>query len=256
MADSQNSPGVYIRVANAKDLNELAAMIQRAFISSPPQTFFSGATTRLTTDSTDAKRRAHQTKFLNFFIRRSWSMGARITVAILPNKENNPDKIVGITIWRPPGDAKPPSLVNALRLGLFSVVVIWGLGVMTVNYLFNSLRFFEHVLGEGYAKRKLAGTPEDAWYLQLAGVDPEFQGKGYMSMLLREGFKYTPRAVFTLEATTPRSRDVYKHFGFEVVKEVMVGKGKVDASGVIASGNAATGFPIYPMIRASPSQPL
>jgi len=108
----------------------------------------------------------------------------------------------------------------------------------------------ESVLGEGYAEKKLSGSPDDSWYLQLAGVDPEFQGKGYMSMLLREAFEYAPNAVFSLEASTPRSRDVYKNFGFEVVREVIVAKGKVDASGVVASGGAATGFPIYPMIKA------
>jgi hypothetical protein len=36
--------GAYVRTATVYDLDELAAMTQRAFISSPPQTFFSGAT--------------------------------------------------------------------------------------------------------------------------------------------------------------------------------------------------------------------
>jgi hypothetical protein len=34
-----------------------------------------------------------------------------------------------------------------------------------------------------------------------------------------------------LEATSPRSRDVYAHLGFEVLEEMRVGKGKVDAEG-------------------------
>ncbi|KAJ7219011.1 hypothetical protein B0H12DRAFT_1224347 [Mycena haematopus] len=70
-----------------------------------------------------------------------------------------------------------------------------------------------------------------------------------MSMLLQEAFRHAPSATFTLEATTSRSRDVYKHYAFEVIEEVVVGKGKVDPLGVTASGDAATGFPIYPTIR-------
>jgi hypothetical protein len=38
-------PDAYVRVASVADLEELAAMNQRAFISSPLQTYFSGADT-------------------------------------------------------------------------------------------------------------------------------------------------------------------------------------------------------------------
>lgn len=34
-----------------------------------------------------------------------------------------------------------------------------------------------------------------------------------------------------LEATSSHARDVYKHFGFEIIEEVHVGKGEVDRSG-------------------------
>lgn len=34
-----------------------------------------------------------------------------------------------------------------------------------------------------------------------------------------------------LEATSARSRDVYRHLGFDVLEEVTVGKGRVDAEG-------------------------
>jgi hypothetical protein len=35
----------------------------------------------------------------------------------------------------------------------------------------------------------------------------------------------------------------------QVVKEVVVGKGKVNALGLKSSGDAATGFPFFPMIK-------
>ncbi|KAJ7191864.1 hypothetical protein GGX14DRAFT_480875 [Mycena pura] len=250
---SDAPPRAHIRVATVADLDELAAMNQRAFLSSPPQSYFSGANAPLTTDRKDEKRRNNQTTFLRFLIRRSWSLGARITVVVIPGiGESGTDRIIAATIWRPPvtGDSKPPSMLSALWMGLFSVLMNWGIGAMT--RISDLVQSSEHVLGDGYAERKLPGTPEDSWYLQLAGVDPDFQGKGYMSMLLQEAFRNAPNATFTLEATTPRARDVYKHYAFDVtqvVREVVVGKGKVDALGVNASGDAATGFPIYPMIK-------
>lgn len=57
-------------------------------------------------------------------------MGARITVVILPGK---PDKIVGATIWGPPGPTTAPSMSSALRMGLSSVIANWGTGFLTVN---------------------------------------------------------------------------------------------------------------------------
>ncbi|KAJ7168956.1 hypothetical protein C8R46DRAFT_1218334 [Mycena filopes] len=223
-------------------------MTQRAFISSPPQTFFSGAKSALTTDPKDAKRRAHQTQFLKFAIRRSWSVGARITVAILPAKAEegaeDAERIVGLTIWRPHGKRESPSMIGALRLGLLPVLVHWGFGRIS-----EMTDASGRILADGYAERKLPGTSEDAWYLALAGVDPAAQRMGCMSLLLREAFNHAPNAAFTLEANTPRARDVYKHFGFEVIREATVGKGKINAQGVLASREAATGFPIYPMIR-------
>ncbi|KAL0569792.1 hypothetical protein V5O48_012171 [Marasmius crinis-equi] len=198
-----------IRLATVKDLEELALMNQRAFISSPPQTFLARLNAPLTTEIKDKAYRENQAEFLKFFIRRSWSLNARITVVVLTVKDGR-EKIVASAIWRPPiapGAPNAPSTISALRMGLFTVLRRWGFGVM---------------------------------------------GARYMSMLLREGFAHAQGATFTLEATTPGSRDVYQHFGFEVVREVIVAKGKVDTKGVLAPKDsaAATGFPIYPMIKA------
>jgi ribosomal protein S18 acetylase RimI-like enzyme len=150
----------------------------------------------LTTDKKDEKRRADQTKFLKFLIRRSWSLGARITVVVVPTGKDGDEKIIGSTIWRPPinGNSKSPSMLSSLRMGMFSVLVSWGVGAIAVKIstwlgysvidvlpfqrISDLIQSSEHVLSDGYKGRKLAGTPDDSWYLQLAGVDPEFQGKG------------------------------------------------------------------------------
>ncbi|KAJ7465793.1 hypothetical protein B0H11DRAFT_1870053 [Mycena galericulata] len=239
--------GAHVRIASLEEIDEVAVMMQKAFISSPVQAYFSNAKAPLTTQTKDAKRRAHQTKYIRFLIRRSLSLGGRLTVVIAAT-ENRPARIAGAAIWRPPGYKKPLSLFTSFRMGLLSVIMGWGTGVMA--RMSDFAHPIEHALDQGYAERKLPGTPEDAsWYLQLTGVDPEFQGKGFLSMLLQEAFQHAPSAVFTLEANTPRARDVYKRYGFEVVGEVIIGEGKVDALGVASSGAAATGFPMYPMIK-------
>ncbi|KAK7438758.1 hypothetical protein VKT23_017889 [Stygiomarasmius scandens] len=239
-----------IRIATILDLDELAAMNQKAFINSPPQTFFANLRSPLTIDARDKKPRNNQTQFLKFLIRRSFSLDARITVVIVTDSDSGKDKIVASTIWRPPitpGSKKNPSMLSAIRLGLLGIVANWGLSVM--GRISEMVQASESVFDEEYKTRKIAGSPESSWYLQLAGTDPAYQGKGYMSMLLREAFHHAPNSVFTLEATTPRSRDMYQHFGFKVIKEVTVARGKVDSSGLVASGDSTTGFPIYPMIK-------
>ncbi|KAF9019622.1 hypothetical protein BDZ89DRAFT_310482 [Hymenopellis radicata] len=247
--DNEAEP--YVRVATRDELEELVYMNQRAFYRSPPQTFFSGVTTPLKTDKSDFKRQNKQRKFLRFLFRRSWSYGARVTVVVIPPAtENEKERIAASAIWRPPitAEHKPPSMVAALRLGLIPVLAAWGYGAL--KRITELIHASESSLDKGFEARQLHGTPDDAWYLQLMCVDPDFQGKGFMSKLIREAFGHTPDAIFTLESTTPYSRGRYEHFGFQVVEEVIVGKGKADSGGVVASGEAATGFTIYPMIKS------
>ena len=49
-----------------------------------------------------------------------------------------------------------------------------------------------------------------------------------------------------LEATNDHARNVYAHFGFKVVEEVVIGEGNLDRSGNLVSGGK--GVVIYGMI--------
>lgn len=73
------------------------------------------------------------------------------------------------------------------------------------------------------------------WYLPLAGVDPPAQGHGLGSILLRHALEICDLDGLPsyLEATSPRSRDLYARHGFEVV-------------GVIQQGGSP---PMWPMLR-------
>jgi GNAT superfamily N-acetyltransferase len=73
------------------------------------------------------------------------------------------------------------------------------------------------------------------WYLPLAGVDPPAQGHGLGSTLLRHALEGCDRDGLPayLEATSPRSRDLYARHGFAEI-------------GVIQQGGSP---PMWPMLR-------
>lgn len=50
-----------------------------------------------------------------------------------------------------------------------------------------------------------------------------------------------------LEATNEHARDVYAHFGFKVVGEVIIGQGTIDSNGSVVEGGE--GVIIYGMIK-------
>ena len=78
------------------------------------------------------------------------------------------------------------------------------------------------------------------YYLTLAGVDPLLQGRGIGSELLRAGLDRCDEQQLPayLEATSPRSRDLYARHGFEEL-------------GVIRNGAMP---PMWPMLRQPASQ--
>ena len=62
------------------------------------------------------------------------------------------------------------------------------------------------------------------WYLQLLGVDPEHQGKGYAGRLLREGLARIDEEGLAccLETELAENVTLYEHFGFYTVEEYLV----------------------------------
>jgi ribosomal protein S18 acetylase RimI-like enzyme len=65
----------------------------------------------------------------------------------------------------------------------------------------------------------------DLWYLTLTGVDPAAQGRGLGSRLLRYGLAICDRDGLPayLEATNPRSRELYQRHGFKVIGVIQAG---------------------------------
>jgi GNAT superfamily N-acetyltransferase len=63
--------------------------------------------------------------------------------------------------------------------------------------------------------------PERYWYLQLLGVDPDFQRQGYSTKLLKPMMEIADRDGLPcfLETQQPRNVSLYGHFGFLIVEE-------------------------------------
>jgi GNAT superfamily N-acetyltransferase len=66
---------------------------------------------------------------------------------------------------------------------------------------------------------------EDHWYLPLTGVEPIAQGRGIGTTLLRHRLQTCDRDGLPayLEATSPRSRELYARNGFNVVEIIQAG---------------------------------
>lgn len=68
---------------------------------------------------------------------------------------------------------------------------------------------------------------ERHYYLAFAGVEPDWQGRGIGSALMRPVLDRCDREGVPayLEASTPRNRALYERHGFEVTEEFTLGKG-------------------------------
>ena len=71
-------------------------------------------------------------------------------------------------------------------------------------------------------RRRLA--PFDHWYLSVLGVDPEFQGKGYASKLLKPMLARLDAENLPcyVETNIKEYVDIYQHFGFKVIQEAVL----------------------------------
>ena len=62
------------------------------------------------------------------------------------------------------------------------------------------------------------------WYLHSIGVDPDHQGKGFSSQLLRAKFAEIDKQNVPcyLVTATKKNASLYQHFGFEIAEEGII----------------------------------
>ncbi|EIN04373.1 hypothetical protein PUNSTDRAFT_128410 [Punctularia strigosozonata HHB-11173 SS5] len=235
----------YIRQATLAELDELTETASRAFLDDPMLHYCADAHVPMS-DPGSAKDRRDQARFLRFLIKSTFLCKHRNTVVVLPSTtRGGKEKIVAGTLWLHPG-SRPDNAIVLLRAGCVGAMKAWGR-----KGLVRLAREYEPASGraqEEAFKKRFKGDgkklrPRDAWFLQLAWTDPEYQGRGealrlvpdgYLSMLIRDQFAFAPREVHALDASGPKSRDRYEHLGFEENCPLRFGVGKVDADGVVA----------------------
>ena len=113
---------------------------------------------------------------------------------------------MAVALWLPPG-AEPDG------------EAVMGLSRESMND-----EIFEDI-GGVFQQMEEHHPTDEHWYLPLTGVDPVAQGRGLGAALLRHALKTCDRDGLPayLEATSPRSRNLYLRHGFNVIQIIQEG---------------------------------
>ncbi|KAL0952705.1 hypothetical protein HGRIS_006941 [Hohenbuehelia grisea] len=257
---SRNNAKPYVREATLEEIRTLDELFLLAFLDDPAFYYFWSIQSSLSHDSPTTQQGRENIKHLcRFMVDTVQLLGGRIMVAVVPKPEGSISEdadvsdceVIGASaLWLPPHQRISWwTIVTLVRAGFIQLLLAMGLEGykrMAVEYKEVTARSFE----SGLSVRNVRETPDESWYLQLIGTHPAHQGKGLMSLLVREAFAHSPTSVFLLDSTTPNSMVRYAHLGFEMMEEVRLGKGVVGSDGLPASGEEATGVPLFCMVKA------
>ncbi|KAJ7116439.1 hypothetical protein C8R44DRAFT_792542 [Mycena epipterygia] len=237
----------YVREVRRSDFEEISAFEARAFADDPEMNWFGGLSTAIAEEAPPQSARSLENLriFLDSVNRGVDIVGGRVTVVAIP-QEMDSEKLVAFAAWVPPHKVIEGTLTS-IRSKAYRSVLAWGFSL-----LWRATVVFKPTIGAIVKKAlKSKGYHEtDHYRLEITATDPEYQGKGYSTMLMKEGFGPCNSKPITLEATTAHSRDIYAHQGFEVVETLTLGRGQVDNNGLKTSNKeSAVGFTVWIMIR-------
>lgn len=119
----------------------------------------------------------------------------------------------GIVVWMPPQSVNI-SLWRAIRCGI--IPLIFRVGPCLLKTMNSVDAYAERV------RKRLA--PDKYWYLALLGVDPNHQGSGYASALMKPTLKRIDDEGLPayLETEGEKNVSMYQHFGFKVMEHIHV----------------------------------
>ncbi|KAJ2913486.1 hypothetical protein MD484_g6935, partial [Candolleomyces efflorescens] len=205
-----------------EDFDAILEVSRKAFQLDPAVMFWGNVKEITPTGLTEEDDKRLLT-FLSFLLRCCIDYKARITVVVYPEGEGA-GKIVSAAYWMPP--KKRIQLYHVRRLiraGFFPLFRAWGLtGFDRVNA--QHIDVAHKAFQDAFKKRGFRSSSVDstAWHLALVMTDPEYQGRGFLSMIVREQFEFDSDGIYLLEATTLKSRDQYAHLGFETRPTAML----------------------------------
>ena len=187
MEAAASSPIPEIRKAGAEDVPELARTLARAFQDDPVFRWMI---------PDDAERLERSERGYSLYLRK---------VYLQHDECYTTEAVVGGALWLPPGT--------------------WHLGPLAqLRLLPGLLAAMGPRLPQGLRAlaRLESNHPEEPhWYLGSVGVEPESQGRGLGTALMRPILERCDREGLPayLEASTPRNRACYERQGFEVTEE-------------------------------------
>lgn len=118
------------------------------------------------------------------------------------------EKIEGFMLIIPP-DAKFPSPYAFVRNGIIEVILKLGIGAIG--------RALKYEMNCKHIKKK--SKKGNCWYIFMFGVDPDFQGTGIGSRIMKPflDFLDEERQGCYLETHKEVNTEIYKHYGFQIV---------------------------------------
>jgi GNAT superfamily N-acetyltransferase len=181
-----------VRLATLDEIPELAGVLARAFAHDPFYSYLAG----------DAPERSQRMKD-------GWSGILRYGTAHLAHTYTTEDR-AGVALWLPPG-YRGPSVLDTLRqMPALARLAGWR-RLRTVGDAVAALE-----------ERRHHHVPEPHFYLSALGVEPERQGTGTGTALLKPVLEKTDRdgTPAYLETATARNVLLYERLGFDVVEEM------------------------------------
>ena len=183
-----------VRRATDADTPRLLEALARAFYDDPVLSWF----------FPDDDRRLGQIEgFFGMALDRIWSPHDLIYTT---------DAVIGAAIWLPP-DQWRVSILEQLRMTRPTIAAI-------------GLRDLPRAL-RGFNLMESKHPHERHYYLPIVGVDPDWQGRGLGTALLRPMLDRCDAEAMPayLEATSPRNRGCYERVGFSATGEFYFPKG-------------------------------
>ncbi len=182
-----------VRLARHDEVGELAGVLARAFARDPFYAYLAG-------EGSERKQR----------MRDGWTGILRFTSDNLSTTYTTDDR-AGVALWHPPGYSGA-GFVDSLRL-LPSVLRLAG-GYRRLREISKAIAALE--------ERRRRHVPEPHFYLSALGVEPERQGEGIGTALMRPVLEGADelRMLAYLETATARNVLLYERQGFAVVEEL------------------------------------
>ena len=184
-----------VRRATVDEIPELAATLARAFAHDPFYEFLAG----------DAPER-------NQRMRDGWTGFLRHATNGLSHTYTTDDH-AGVAVWHPPGYSGA-GFIDSLRLLPSATRMAGSIG--RLRDVSRAIAALEH--------RRRLHAPGPHVYLSVLGVEPERQGEGIGSSLMRPALELATGAGVPayLETATGRNVLLYERVGFAVVEELTI----------------------------------